>query len=173
MRLALTLSAVLALLAAPAAAETVQGVWKPQSVKFTYIGVAQLYTCEGLRDATRNLVRHLGAKDVKVRIGPCFGTGDIGSLYNVTVDYSTLIEAKAGAEDSVRAEWQEVVIGRRSPRAIDDHHCELVERFSKYALPEMEHYEKVKGEAKCGASRADLVGKLHVRVLKPVDEGGD
>ena len=48
--------------AAPAPAATVNAVWVERKVNFTYMPLTSYYSCDGLRDKVRWILRQLGAK---------------------------------------------------------------------------------------------------------------
>jgi hypothetical protein len=57
---------------APEAAATVNAVWVERKVSFTYMPLTSYYSCDGLRDKVRWLLRQLGARpDFRVRSRGC------------------------------------------------------------------------------------------------------
>jgi hypothetical protein len=57
---------------APEAAPTVNAVWVERRVSFTYMPLTSYYSCDGLRDKVRWILRELGARpDFKVRARGC------------------------------------------------------------------------------------------------------
>ena len=71
--------------AAPAAATTkppvptVPAVWVEREASFVYIGQTTYYSCQGLRDKLRYILKQVGARpdDLKVNVG-CIETGGVG-----------------------------------------------------------------------------------------------
>ena len=58
--------------AAPEPAATVSAVWVERRVSFTYMPLTSYYSCDGLRDKVRWILRQLGARpDFKVRSRGC------------------------------------------------------------------------------------------------------
>ena len=58
--------------AAPEPAATVNAVWVERTVGFTYMPLTSYYSCDGLRDKVRWILRQLGARpDFKVRSRGC------------------------------------------------------------------------------------------------------
>jgi hypothetical protein len=58
--------------AAPEPAATVNAVWVERKVSFTYMPLTSYYSCDGLRDKVRWILRELGARpDFKVRSRGC------------------------------------------------------------------------------------------------------
>ena len=57
---------------APEPAATVNAVWVEHEVNFTYMPLTSYYSCDGLRDKVRWILRQLGARpDFKVRSRGC------------------------------------------------------------------------------------------------------
>ncbi|MBN1378504.1 MAG: hypothetical protein JXA04_04655 [Gammaproteobacteria bacterium] len=152
------------------ASEAVDAVWKKQEVKFSYLSTEVAYSCDLMESRVKMLLRHLGAaEDVKVSMPPCAGFDRPQNRFRITADFSTLVPASESDTDAVNAEWQEVTLGKNRPQFLDDNDCELVEHFTKYLLPTIEH-QVVDGKAQCGATKHILTGKLKLKVLVPVEE---
>ena len=55
---------------------TVQAVWTPKPVHFTFMGFTAKYSCDGLADQMRKILLLLGARaDLKLIPVGCSGTG--------------------------------------------------------------------------------------------------
>ena len=166
-RFLLTLSLSFLVTLPATAAETVDAVWKEQKIEFTFLGLEVAYSCDLMEARITMLLRHLGAEDVDVTTSPCPGFDRPQSRLPITARFSTLVPAGEGDVDVVKAAWSEVELGKNRPRAIDDRDCELLEHFQKHLLPTIEH-QVVEGETGCGASRQSILGRLKLKVLKPV-----
>lgn len=154
----------------PAAADTVEAVWEPQTAEFNYLGVTTYYTCDGIKTKAEKLMRELGAREVTADIRPCFHNGQVQSMYKVKLDYTALSRPSDKSKTPVvEAVEENVVIDSRFLGSYNDNDCELVERFVKYALPET-GFEAVSGEVGCNANRSRLSGELRVKTLRPADE---
>lgn len=165
--LALTFSSLIVLPAT--AAETVDAVWIEQEIEFTYLGLEVAYSCDLMEARIEMLLRHVGAADVDVTTSPCPGFDRPQKRLPLTAKYSTLVPASDGDVDIVKAVWSEVELGRSNPRSIDDRDCELLEQFQKYLLSTIEH-DVIEGQTGCGATRHSILGRLELKVLKPVKE---
>ena len=72
--------------AAPATAAdgepTVMAVWVQKEVNFPYAGLTAYYTCDGIRDKVRRMLKYIGARpDFKVRVRSCIN--DTGANRNL------------------------------------------------------------------------------------------
>ena len=172
MRNSLLTLAFSALMALPAtASETVDAVRKQQEVEFGYISLGVAYSCELMEARIKMLLRHVGAeKDVDVTVTPCTGFDLPQRRLEISAGFSTLVRAGEGDVDRVKAEWTEVQLGKGHPQSIDDSDCELLEYFQKYLLSTIDH-EVLEGTTGCSASRRSILGRLQLKVLKPVAEG--
>jgi len=148
----------------------VDAVWQEQEVEFTFLGLEVAYACDVMEARVKMLLRHVGADDdIKVTIPPCPGFNEPQKRHRIKVRFSTLVPAGEGDADIVKAEWSEVELGKWHPRPVDDGECELLEHFQKYLLPAIEH-EVIEGKTRCGAARHSIIGRLKLKVLKPVAE---
>jgi hypothetical protein len=168
--LALTFSflVVLPATAAETATETVDAVWKEQEIEFAYLSLDVAYSCELMEARITMLLRHVGAADdVEITMLPCTGYDRPQRRLQITARFSTLVPADEGVVDIVKAAWSEVELGKGHPRSIDDSDCELLKYFQKYLLSTIEH-EVIEGTTGCGATKRTVLGRLKLKVLKPV-----
>ncbi len=166
--LTLAFSAVIAL--PVTASETVDAVWKHQDVEFGYISLDVAYSCELMEARIKMLLRHVGAgDDVDVTVTPCTGFDLPQRRLEISAGFSTLVPAGEGDVDRVTAEWSEVQLGKGHPQSIDDSDCELLQYFQKYLLSTIEH-EVIEGTTGCSASKRSILGRLKLKILKPVAE---
>jgi hypothetical protein len=149
------------------AAETVDAVWKEQKIEFTFLGFEVAYSCDLMEARITMLLRHVGAEDIDVTTSPCPRFDRPQNRLPITARFSTLVPAGDGDIDVVKAAWSKVELGKNRPRSIDDRDCELLEHFLKHVLPTIEH-QVIEGETGCGASRQSILGRLKLKVLKPV-----
>jgi len=64
------------------AGSAVMAVWVQKEVNFPYKGLTAYYTCDGIRDTVRRMLRYIGARpDFKVRIRSC--VNDAGANRNL------------------------------------------------------------------------------------------
>lgn len=116
-------------------------VWTPKELRFTYMGFTSHYSCDGLRDKMRAILRQLGARpDMKLREMPCAGQlGRPTEFPGVTVNMNVLTpfdptKAKA-TETPVPAHWKSVVISTDRDPLREAGDCELIEQVKSRVLP--------------------------------------
>ena len=116
-------------------------VWTPKEVQFTYMGFTTHYTCDGLRDAVRDMVLQLGARksDLKVTEQPCSGQPDRPNPFpGVRIKMSVLQPAPAQLSPDaqvVEAHWKPVKLPYRETGINAAGQCELLEQFNQKIMP--------------------------------------
>lgn len=133
------LAAMPAMAAAP---DSVAAVWVPKHVQFIYQGFTTHYSCDGLQDQIRSMLRKLGAQDLKVQQLACTRPEGPTPFPGVNVSMSVLVPASsaeaAKAKDAshpVQAQWQKVVLMPSNAPYEDQGNCELIEQFKETFLP--------------------------------------
>jgi hypothetical protein len=119
------------------------GSWQPHSYEFHFMGFTSTYSCDGLADTLKLLLRLSGAReDLKVDPLCARGYGVPDKLVQATVAFSTLkpaspASAGAAARDtqSVDGNWRHVEISPRHPFDLQTGDCELIEEFRDTLLP--------------------------------------
>jgi hypothetical protein len=140
--LGLTLVAGAAAAVEPAAGQP--GIWKTQSLDFAYMGFTDHYTCDGLYDRMRVVLRELGARnDMNVMSYGCIDADTTrrslreNRFPSVKLDFAALYpqEAGAAAGDSagVPGTWKSVNLVGPGKLAADE--CELIEQVVREVLP--------------------------------------
>lgn len=126
--------------AAAMAAGDVQTAWRQHELKFHYFGFTSDYSCDGAKTKIKQLLEHLGAKDIEVRRRGCIqGPGQVEPFVNLDLKFSTLAETGSDAVDAVPAQWQPVAMGYNRPRNFQFGDCELIEQFRDQVLPAFSH----------------------------------
>lgn len=123
--------------AATPAADTVPGAWQHHKVTFNYYGITTLYTCSGLENDVRLLLRYFGArKDVKASATGCPGGGPNTATHSawVTADFYTLAPTEPGASDAVTAQWTAVDVSDQNPHFMDRGSCELIKSIKSVLI---------------------------------------
>ena len=144
---------------APEAAVTVDAVWVEHKVNFTYVPLTSYYSCDGLRDKVRWILRELGARPgfkvksrgcMEVR-GPELSPGvEIVAAFPAAATPELLEQlareasqralaaraggkpdpvAEAAAQFPARAKRVEFESGRTAQADLQDGDCELIEQF--------------------------------------------
>jgi len=131
----------LLLLARSVAGAEVAAAWQRHEIEFTYMGFTTRYSCEGLRDKLRVLLKASGARPgFSVNRGACAttGPGQVTEFPRVRLTFESAMIPSAGARgagEPALARWTPVSLSRRQPRQLEDGDCELVEQFVDRVLP--------------------------------------
>jgi hypothetical protein len=137
-------STVLASDEPPAASDTASAAapatWVDHEYRFPSMTFTSTYSCNGLVDKVRLLLKTSGARVGKIQ--PLCSNGSYGRpdrLAQVDVHFSTLQPAGATANDSAGASatgvWKRVQFGINRPYDLGSGDCELVDRFRAVLLP--------------------------------------
>ena len=151
---------------AVAAAAPVDAVWVPHEACFTYFGYTTYYSCDGLREKVRYILKQVGAResDLKVSVG-CVQPSGIERMPNVRIKATmpseatpeTLAKLAEGAShralvsrvkgdgqaegDDVAARfpatWRLVEFNGRRGTRIEDGDCELLDALSRHVFPKL------------------------------------
>lgn len=114
--------------------------WQKHEIEFTYMGFTTSYSCDGLRDKMKLLLRASGARpDFKVTTRGCTETtGRVERFPRVRMVFHTPSLPAPDAKDvgePVLARWKPVSLMRKQPRDLELGDCELVEQFRDRVLP--------------------------------------
>jgi hypothetical protein len=133
-------------LASPAQAEAEPGTWQAHETELVYMGFTTTYSCDGLEEKLKLLLRQLGARsDAKViGFGCDRGYGTPSRFARATLKFATLQPLSAGAPASssapgadalVDGSWRQVDLAPHHPFGLQDGDCELMEQFRDKVLP--------------------------------------
>ena len=143
----LTLVGLLAVTAVPAWADapaegsaSVAAVWTPKELRFVYMGFTSHYSCDGLRDKIRVILKEFGARDdMQVSESPCSGAfGRPTKFPGVHIKINVLQPApeQAGSDTpTVAAHWRTVDVPGPGDAVRQAGDCELVEQVKHSILP--------------------------------------
>ncbi|HEY7890524.1 MAG TPA: hypothetical protein VIC29_20050 [Steroidobacteraceae bacterium] len=175
-RLASAAAAATLLAAVPTLAvaqDSVSAVWVPKQVQFIYQGFTTHYSCDGLRDQVRDMLRKLGAQDLKVREYGCARAVGPDPFPGVSVSMRVLAPASSAASSGaksgsapVEAQWKDVVLLSPSSSFEDQGNCELIEQFKETFLP-LFATRNVKYGSTCVPHQLTLGTHLSAQVLMP------
>jgi hypothetical protein len=173
---------------------TVNALWVEREVRFAYMGLTTYYSCDGLRDKVRRVLRELGARPgFVVRVRGCVRT--TGPEWAPSVEIRAALPAEATPEllaelarDASRRELVAKVSGKPADEAtaqfpararrvefrsgptgfIQDGDCELMEQMRNRAFPAL-GVRVVDSRITC-PPRALALGavSMTVEVLEPV-----
>lgn len=139
MALALACLPLAADAASPDSKEVVAS-WNKHEIEFTYMGFTTRYSCDGLRDKMKLLLKNAGARpDFKVMTRACTDMpGRVEPFPRVRmVFYTPLVPGPDATEvgEPVLARWRPVRFTRNQPSDLEQGDCELVEQFRDRVLP--------------------------------------
>jgi len=137
---ALLASGAVADTAPAAAAATEPATWQKHQYSFVFMGFTTTYSCDGLADKLKLLLRASGARpDAKVLEGPCARSyGQPDKFARADLTFYTLAPATGGQATEtppVEGTWLPVTIAEHTPRDLARGDCELVEQFRSSVLP--------------------------------------
>lgn len=155
------------------AADNIAAVWEPHEIKFHYGGFTSYYTCDGIRDKLKVLLRALGARhDVKTQ-STCLGDRwDPQPFNTVIIGFAVPVPAsqagRGGPGETFPAEWRQVELTAGHPRDLDHGDCELVEQFAEQVLVKL-HARDIENRMRCIPHQENLGNiRLKMRVLMAV-----
>jgi hypothetical protein len=119
------------------------GGWQPHTYEFQWMGFTSTYSCDGLGDKLKLLLRLTGARaDAQVMPLCTRAYGVPDKLAQAKVVFSTLQPAgapspgaAASAATSVNGVWRHVELAPHHRFELDSGDCELVEQFRDRLLP--------------------------------------
>jgi hypothetical protein len=80
--------------------------WKHQQLKFNYTGFTAHYTCDGLEEKVKQVLRHFGAREgLKVRATGCSNPNAPSPFAWVEADFDALVPDSAGGV-AAGPEWR-------------------------------------------------------------------
>jgi hypothetical protein len=122
---------------------TEPGEWQSHSYDFHFMGFTSTYSCDGLADKLKLLLRLAGARaDAKVDPLCARGYGEPDKLAQAKVTFSTLQPVVASSSaaassppPSVAGLWRQVEFAPQHPFELQTGDCELIEQFRDKLLP--------------------------------------
>ena len=138
---------------------SVQSVWKPVEVKYSYVGFTTAYDCDSFESKVKSILLKLGAApQTRVQANGCINTRPSRNFF-VTVTTATpipvseakepankatkeLTERLTGKKDPLQtdpfpAQWQTVDLSRDRKLDLEPGDCELMEGLKKEVLPKL------------------------------------
>lgn len=178
------------------AANSVQAVWKPVEIKYSYVGFTTAYNCDAFESKVRSILLTLGAPALtRVQANGCVDMNRPSRNFFVTITTATPIPASEAQEPANKAEKElaERLTGRKDPlqtdpfpaqwRTVDlsrDHRldlqpgdCELMEGLSKDVLPKLS-VKIVSDRVSCTPHNLSIqTPQLTVSALMPLPQADD
>jgi len=136
------------------------GTWQQHQYQLSFPGFTTIYSCEGLRDKLRLLLRRLGARDDASVVPVCVESyGRPDKMAQAMMKFWTLqptadaASANASASptalgEPVLAVWRHVELAPNRPYELTAGDCELMEQFRNNVLP-MFTTRNVKSQFNC------------------------
>ena len=146
--------------ASDAAAKSVQAVWKPVEIKYSYVGFTTAYNCDAFEQKVRGILLRLGAPEqTRVQANGCIDVTRPSRNFFVTINSAAVIPASEAKEppdkatrelaerltgkkdplktDPFPAQWKTVELSRDRRLDLAPGDCELMEGLSKDVLPKL------------------------------------
>lgn len=145
--------------AAPVGDQPIQSVWKPQEIRYSYIGFTSAYACSAAETRLKNILLALGAHpQTTVRANGCYNDRPSKSFF-IAITTATPVAAK-GVKPSARekseqtlidklggskaissepfpAQWQTVNLSRDRKLDLQPGDCELMQGLRDSVLPKL------------------------------------
>ena len=128
MMLTLVPLALIASVAIGAGQDSPGASWKHQQLKFNYMGFTAHYTCDGLEEKVKQVLKHFGARDgMKVRATGCADPNAPSPFAWVEADFDALVPDSAGGD--VKVQWKPIQLSANRPSFMGAGECELVDQI--------------------------------------------
>ncbi len=152
---------------------TVEARWVPRKLQLVYMGFTSVYSCDGLVDQMKHILRQLGAgEDLMVTPYTCVRSSGPELMAGVQASFSVLELTGSGDHANagspvVSAYWDPVTLDADAPRHPGSGDCELLEQVKKEVLP-LFATRNLKFNSSCFPHQVSLAGAhLSVEVLRP------
>lgn len=177
--------------AAWSAGETTQAVWKALDTMFTYSGFTSYYSCDGLADRVRDVLRQLGARNLKVyglgcNLGPSvapsvriMGEIPVEATPEALADIAkfreqhskdAVVKTGSAVPDEFAATRRIVTLSSRRDVGIESGDCELLEQMKGRLFPDI-GVKVVNSQLRCMPRQVDIgVKTVEVEALMPVNK---
>lgn len=152
-----------------AAQEHVEAVWAHRHITYIYQGFTTQYSCSGLRDKIRYMLKKLGAHDLKVHSYGCVRLTGPEVAPGVKVTMRVLVPASSGhghIGHTVAAHWHDVVLLAGNADHEEQGNCELIQQFKRQFLP-LFATRNIRFSATCIPHQITLGNHLSAEVLMP------
>ncbi|HUO19525.1 MAG TPA: hypothetical protein VMU44_07120 [Steroidobacteraceae bacterium] len=161
--------------AGPAAAPEAQpAVWAQKQLKFLFQGFTTHYSCDGLEDKIKHVIRELGARaDFQVHSFGCvtpYGRPDPFPSVSITMSVLEPAPAGASAADVVAAHWQRTDLHLDRDPVWEAGDCELLEQIKQKLLP-LFATRNVDFASNCVPHQLELGTRLSADLLVPDKRG--
>jgi len=153
---------------APAGGDAQSAVWTQKQLHFLFQGFTAHYSCDGLEDKIRHVVKQLGARgDSEVHASGCsspFGRPDPFPAVNMKMSVLQPAPDHAAATDLVAAHWKRVDLHLDRDPVWEAGDCELLEQIRQKLLP-LFATRKVEFTSNCVPHQVQLGTQLAAELL--------
>ena len=114
------------------------GNWQTHKYNFNFMGFTTIYSCDGLEDKLKLLLKLSGAGPGTQVVGSCArGDGRPDKLAMAYLTFSSLQPGTAttAGPEGAPGSWRHVVLSPRHPTQLELGDCELIEEFRDRVLP--------------------------------------
>jgi len=114
------------------------GIWQEHKYSFNFMGFTTTYSCDGLEDKLKLLLKLSGAGPGTQVVGSCTrGYGRPDKLAMAYLTFSSLQPgtAPAAGPPGAPGSWRHVALSPRHPNQLELGDCELIEEFRDRVLP--------------------------------------
>jgi hypothetical protein len=182
--------------AADDAGKSVQAVWKPVEVKYSYVGFTTAYNCDSFESKVKAILLKLGAPELtRVQANGCIDINRPSRNFFVTITTATPIPASEAKEPANKAEkelaerltgrkdpletdpfpaqWKTVDLSRDRRLNLEPGDCELMEGLSKDVLPKLS-VKVISDRVQCTPNNLGIqTPQLTVSALVPLPKADD
>ena len=121
----------------PHKTDAVEAQWEVYQVRFRYTGMSSHYTCQGMENTLKRLLRLIGARDDMRVEARCSSFSRVESFQRVNMAFALPVPREMAdiSAEVFPAEWRVVKVSGVSSRYLDDGDCELLEEFERQVMP--------------------------------------
>ena len=137
MILSIFLGAMLSPASLQAQGSPVEAQWEVYQVRFRYTGMSSHYTCQGMENTLKRLLRLIGARDDMRVEARCSSFSRVERFQRVNMAFALPVPREMAdiSAEVFPAEWRVVKVSGVSSRYLDDGDCELLEEFERQVMP--------------------------------------
>lgn len=117
------------------AAASIPAQWQEHELRFHYFGFTTYYSCMGLEDRLKELLRQLGASDVMVSANGCMGFNEISKSISARIKVRMPVGEGAGTGTAFSAQNTPVELRASRMGESGSGDCELLEQVRDQLLP--------------------------------------
>ena len=165
---------VLVSLAAPISllrAEVIEAQWQVHQVRFQYMGLSTMYTCDGIENSLLRLLKLIGARDDARVEAKCVNQLQARRFHRVLLAFAMPVPADKSdlSKEVFPAQYEEVRVVGSISRLLNGGDCELLEEFERKVMPQLK-VSKLGRKIRCIPNRREFNSlRYRVSALKKVE----